>query len=310
MSSGPRVVVLGCPQPLDANRWKDDLIEEAEALGWDAVHIPARRTKCEDVVRLCRGADLLIWARTHQHHPVGDGHAMLRRIEDGGTGTVAMHMDKYFRVPHREARIGDHPWWSCQTVWTADGGNERGFAERGIPHYWCPPALGVRWLGRGRRDPSRWPTGPVFLGTVVSQTHGPHREQLLAWAARRYPSFRRFGGCGQPMVWGTDLMDLYATARVVLGDSAPGDYYWSDRMMAIGRGALLAHPRRPGMAELGFTDDVMIVFDEGDFDGLADRISSMTTARRREITESAIDLVASRHLWRHRLAEIERVMLT
>lgn len=310
MRSGPRAVILGCPQPMNRNRWKDGLAEEAEALGWDVTHIPAKGIRCEDVVRVCRGADLLIWARTHHHQPAGDIHGMLRAIEDTGTGTVALHLDKYFGVPHREARIGEHPWWTCQTVWTADGGHERDFAARGIPHYWCPPALEARWLGRGRRDPGRWPTGPVFVGGLVPATHGRHRVDLLEWAARRYPSFRRFGGCGYPLVWGEDLRDLLATCRVVIGDSAPGDYYWSDRIMTLGRGGLLAHPYRRGMAEHGFTGDVMIVFDEGDFDGLAEQVAAVTARSRRDMTDAAIDLVASRHLWRHRLAEIERVMLT
>ena len=110
-------------------------------------------------------------------------------------------------------------------------------------------------------------------------------------------------------MWGPDLGRLYASAEAVLGDSADAARYWSDRVVCtLGRGGLLAHPRVEGMTELGFTDDVMLLYERGQFPQLGEQIDALTAGRRREMTDAAIALVGERHLWEHRLKDIERVV--
>ncbi|MCI3240287.1 glycosyltransferase family protein [Streptomyces spinosisporus] len=301
-----RVVVLGAPRPLHLNRWKDCLTEGGTELGWDMLHLPARDIPAEEVVAACRGADLLIWARTHGHNPTGDIPRMLCAIEDNGTATVGLHLDLYWGIRGREPQIGMDPWWSCQWVFTADGGHQAEFLARGVNHRWLPPPLGRRWLGRSKPDRRRFPGRAVFVGSYVPGIHGQHRADLLTWAQRQYSyRFQQYGR-SRP-VWGADLGTLYASAEVVLGDSAPAARYWSDRMVCtLGRGGLLAHPRTEGMTELGLTDDVMLTYERGDFRGLGERIDALTAARRRELTDAAITLVEERHLWEHRLRDIQR----
>ena len=303
-----RVIVLGAPRPLHLNRWKDCLTEGAQDLGWDVLHLPARGIPAEDVVRACKGADMLIWARTHGHQPIGDIGAMLCRIEDEGTATVGVHLDLYWGIARREQQIGVDPWWSCQWVFTADGGHQEQFLARGVNHRWLPPPLGRRWLGRSKPDRSRFRGRVVFVGGYVPDIHGTHRPDLINWARRRFAfQFQQYGP-SRP-VWGPDLGRLYASTEVVLGDSADAPYYWSDRVVCtMGRGGLLAHPRVEGMDELRFTDDVMLLYDRGDFPGLGRRIDALTASRRREMTDAAIALVGERHLWEHRLKDIERVV--
>ncbi|MFJ4009458.1 glycosyltransferase [Streptomyces sp. NPDC090026] len=301
-----RVVVLGAPRPLHLNRWKDCLTEGGQDLGWDMLHLPARDLPTEDAIRACKGADILIWARTHGHDPRGDVPEMLCRIEDAGTITVGLHLDLYWGIPRREAQIGVHPWWSCQWVFTADGGHQEQFRARGVNHRWLPPPLGRRWLGRSRPDRIRFAAVAVFVGGYVADIHGTHRPDLLTWAHRRWGHRFQQYGRGRP-VWGPDLGALYASADVVLGDSAPADRYWSDRVVCtLGRGGLLAHPRVPGMAEQGFTSDTLVLYDRGDFPGLGRQLDALTPARRREMTDAAIDLIGERHLWEHRLRDIAR----
>lgn len=301
-----RCIVLGAPRPLHLNRWKDCLTEGAQDLGWNVQHLPARSIPTADVVRACKGADMLIWARTHGHVPDGDIGRMLCEIEDAGTATVALHLDLYWGIPRREQQIGVDPWWSCQWVFTADGGHQEQFLARGVNHRWLPPPLGRRWLGRSPADRRRFPGRVVFVGSYVPDIHGPHRANLLKWARRRWAfQFQQYGR-GRP-VWGADLGTLYASAEVVLGDSAPADRYWSDRVVCtLGRGGLLAHPRVEGMPGLGFTDEVMLLYERGDLVGLGERIDSLSAARRREMTDAAITLVGERHLWEHRLRDIQQ----
>lgn len=302
--------ILGAPRPLHLNRWKDDIAEGAAELGWTVTHWPARGPEAADVVRQAKGCDLFLWARTHGHRPTGNTDAMLRRIEAGGTPTVGLHLDLYWGIPRRQAEIGHDPWWSCQTVYTADGG-ERPWKRRGVNHRWLPPPMGSRFLGRGEPHPS-YRHKAIFVGSMTG-VHGQHRSKLLAWARRTWLSgFRRYGirGASAGGVWGAELNRLYASAGLVLGDSAPAPCYWSDRVpCTLGRGGLLTHPRTPGLRQWGFTEDTMVLHDRFRFEQITARLAGMTAADRHAMTEAGIDLIRSRHLWRHRLEDIAREVL-
>lgn len=302
-----RLVLLGAPRGLAENRWKDDLAEGAQAAGWDVTHLEARGAPVDDVVALCRGADLFVWARTHNADPSGDARAMLRRIEDLGVPTVGVHMDLYWSLPHREKLIGQAPWWSCRHVFTADGGR-RDWVGRGVNHHWLPPAVGPRFLGRGVPDGVRFPHPVVFVGDHSQRVHGPHRHELLRWAGQRFGGdFIRYGR--HKPVWGEAFSDLCASAVVVLGDSAKAGRYWSDRVpLTLSRGGLLAYPNTPGLAGCGFTDEVMVVYDRYRFDELGVRLDELTQRERRTLTANGVDLIRSRHLWQHRMVEIAQVV--
>lgn len=302
-----RLVVLGAPRSPLVNRWKNDLCEGAESLGWDVVHLPARGVAAEDVIREAKTADAMIWARTHGHRPTGRVRAMLRRIEDAGCATIGVHLDLYWGIPRRQREIGVDPWWTCQHVFTADGG-PRPWAKLNVNHHWLPPAAGTMFLGRGTPRPE-YGHRCVFVGGLVPRIHGRHRAGLLAWARRRYgPGFAWYGRSGR-QVWGAALRDLCASVEVVVGDSAPAPAYWSNRLpMTLSMGGLLAHPDTPGMADLGFDDEVMVTYPRGRFDVLAAKLDGLSVSDRRRITDNALDLIASKHLWSHRLEQIAQVV--
>ncbi|AVP41362.1 glycosyltransferase [Streptomyces phage Yara] len=301
-----RVVVLGAPRGLQENRWKDDIAEAAVALGWEADHIEARGALTDDVVRLCEGADLFIWGRTHAHDPVGDAHKMLSDIERNGTPTVGIHMDLYWGVPNRIERVGNEPWWSCQYVFTADGGNQDLFESREVNHFWMPPAMGVRYYGlreAALNDRMR-KLKAVFVGTHGHAVHGQHRIDLVAWGRGRYNTRFRLIGRSNKM-WGIQLNHLYASTRFVLGDSAPSDRYWSDRVpITMGRGGVLAYPRTVGLEEWGFNDTNMVLFDRFNFTELQDKLDAMSDEDVANMRQAALKIVGERHLWTHRIQQI------
>lgn len=299
-----RVVLLGAPRAAAEECWKDDLADGGTQLGWEVTHLPARDIADADVVRACKGADLFIWARTHGHDPTGDPAAMMRRIEDAGTVTAGVHFDLYWGL-RRQIRVGNEAWWSAQHVFTADGG-ERDWAGRGVNHHWLPPAFGTRFFGRGA--PERPARKAVFVGSNVRSIHGDHRGRLIEWARRRWGAgFRHVGSGQRNKIWGRRLNDIYAGTRVVLGDSAPADFYWSDRIpRTLGRGGLLCYPHTPGLDGQGFTGEVMIRYTRSDFAGLGKQVDALTDERRRDMTDAAMTLIQERHLMRHRMAQIAR----
>lgn len=316
-----KVVVLGIPLPPGDNRWKDEMCEGGQELGWDVTHIPARGSQCSDVVRLCKGADIFIWAMTHGHNPSPPSSipGMLRQIEAGGTRTVALHMDLYWGIPARERKIGRMPWWTCQFVFTADGGHQAEFFGRKVNHFWMPPAMGSQYSYRAEQSE---PSGHLlYVGGYVPGIHGEDRGRLLEWARQQNgfhadeygPAFAMFGrGEGsRGQVYGHRLNRLYAGAMVVLGDSAPSPKYWSDRVpCTLGRGGLLTHPDTEGFDEMGFTDEVMIRYTRGDLDELAERIYSLRMDEAWQMQENAIQLVRERHLWRHRMQDLQNIVMS
>lgn len=313
-----RVVVLGIPLPPGDNRWKDDMCEGGRELGWHVTHIPAKGTNCREVVELCKGADIFLWARTHGHDPSPPSgiERMLRDIESGGTRTVALHMDLYWGIGGREAQIGRRPWWGCQFVFTADGGHQQEFLRRGVNHFWMTPAIGSEYAYREEARNCRPDNthAAIFVGGYVEHIHGLERVEMIRWAQDRWGDhfalYGRIAGAREQL-YGHRLNALYARSGLIIGDSAPSPRYWSDRIpCTLGRGALLAHPEVEGMVEQGFTDDVMITFPRGDLETLEQKVNSIRHSELEERREAALDLVKERHLWRHRMQELADIALS
>lgn len=304
-----RLILLGSPgRPGDPiERWHDDAYEGALQLGWDVQFLRARDNTSDEVVRAAKGSDMLLWMRTHDYNIRGeDGEVMLRRVEDLGVRTAGIHFDLYWGIRNRQARIGREAWWTAQHVFTSDGGPHNWGA---VNHHWCPSPFGTRYLGYGTPS-TKYPYDAVFVGSIIRGIHSQQRSNLISWGRWKYgPRFRHIGRRMPDRMYGRDLNDLFASVQVVLGDSAPAPNYWSDRIVrTLGRGGLLAYPRTVGLDEQGFTDQVMIQFPGKNFPYIANRLAELSPKERRDMTDAAIALVESRHLWRHRLADIQRTV--
>ena len=149
-------------------------------------------------------------------------------------------------------------------MFTPDGdpASEAWFAEQGINHVYVPPAVVSDECTVGNYRPEL-DHDVIFVGSKHYHPEWPHRGELLAWLEATYGDrFKRYGGDVQVMR-GQDLNDLYASAKVVVGDSLclPGHTrYWSDRYYeTVGRGGFLIAPCVPGIEE-HFTDGEHLLF--------------------------------------------------
>lgn len=304
-----RLYILGINNDFQGNRWREDVRDAAERLGWTVIHRGAQGAPAEEVVSEASGCDLFLWLRANRHEPLGNARAMLRRIEER-TPTIGLHMDLYWGIQDREPLVNpfENPWWSCQYVFTADGGNQERFSKLGINHQWMPPAMGDRFFGLVPGDRHVRPY--VFVGSNSRSLHGSDRGNMLAWAARRYGrQFRHHGE--HSAVTGERLNHIYAGARVVLGDSAKSNMYWSDRIpTTMGRGGVLAHPRTPGLELHGYDEQSLILYDRNSFEDLGLRMDSMSDDELSRMREAALAVTWDRHMWRHRLESIARIALS
>jgi hypothetical protein len=305
-----KLVLLGNPD-LDYS-WKNDIAKDAGLLGWDVTHFSPKKTSVTKIVYECRNADIFIWAYTHGSHPVGNILQMWRDIKKKGCATVFLHLDLYWGISHRERFIGRTSMWKATDIFTADGGHQKEFASRKVNHHWITPGLGTDSVFRGTPREEFSVHDVIFVGSWSPIAHRYYRKELINWAQKRYG--KRFGwygsGKGLRHVRGDELNDLFASTKVVLGDSAspksiPPKYYWSDRIPAtMGRGGALVHPSVEGMKGQGFINDFnLMTYNHGDLKSLQNIVDTLLEDedKRNFLIQNAMKTIETYHTWKHKL---------
>jgi glycosyltransferase involved in cell wall biosynthesis len=227
-----------------------DLAWSLEHLGHEVSRVQEDRATLSELQASVFDADMFMWVHTHGWDTVGDEEMLefLHFLEEKGIPSVFVHLDRYWGIPEREELIGISPCWKCDYIFTADGGNDERFAARGVKHFWMPPAVVERGVHFGfPRGDLRCDVAFVGAGAGYHPCY-PFRAELLGFLQSRYGGrFKHFQGVRE-----SQLNDVYASAKVVVGDSifagALAPKYWSDRLPeTIGRGGFLIYPRIEGM---------------------------------------------------------------
>ncbi len=262
--------------------------------------------------------DLVVYTRTHNRTALDDRWTDLwRDLERHGTVTVSVHLDRFWDL-ERERLIHAHdPLFTTGWVFTADGGNHDRWLRAGVNHRWMPPAADARTVRRHIGPDPRFQHDIVFVGSGAGyHPEYPERQDLLAFLRRAYGRrFVHYGVGGRPPLRGLDLHRLYASARVVVGDSCFAnrrpygfaDRYWSDRIPeTLGRAGMLIHPYVSGMQPY-FVDRVHLwLHDPQNWDELTEAIDSLLDApqKRDRIRRAGRAHVLAAHTWSHRVAQI------
>ena len=222
-------------------------------------------------------ADLFMWTRTAGFDPADltTQHETIEALRRHGIPTVGYHLDRWWGL-NREPDIHRSPFFRVDLLVTADGGHDQEWAEAGVNHLWMPPAISRDEAVRGTFNPA-YACDVGFVGNLIGYGHpewAPYRQSLFNHLNRRYRGrFRVFPGQGKPAIRGKALQDLYASVRVVVGDSclAGGvERYWSDRVPeTLGRGGNLIHPWVEG---IGDAHPYLAKWELGDWAGLSEEI--------------------------------------
>lgn len=280
-------------------------------MGHAVVALQENQVALPDILSACRGADLFLWTRTMGFLKC-NGYEMLTRIK---IPTVVFHLDLYIGLD-REPTLDYDPFWRAKYVFTADGDPQHAevFKAKDINHYWLKPGVLKRecYLAPPRDDLR---CDVAFVGSY--NYHAEHyRTKLIDFLKSAYGSrFRLFGANGDS--WrGHDLNQLYASAKVVVGDSCnlngKINHYASDRLYeSLGRGACTAFPAIPGMTD-EFADGVHLrLYRFGDFTGLRQTIDLMldqSDVERTNMRWAACDLVGKTGTYHNRMQEMLAVL--
>lgn len=117
----------------------------------------------------------------------------------------------------------------------------------------------------------------------------------------------------QQAIRGTDLTDLYASVKVVVGDSClagkvPG--YWSDRVPeTLGRGGFLIHPYVDGILN---THPDLVTYTPGDMSELVGKVSHfLVHPEDRELNRKQnAEYTRTHHTYRNRMQTVLDTVLS
>lgn len=234
-----------------------------EKLGHTVNFIQENDIKLGTLPERVKGSDMFLWTRTWPDIVTKED---LRAIEKLGIPTASFHLDLYSNILRDGGLNIKSAFWDTQYVFSPEGSvqSKRIFAQHGINQFYLP--AGVYEDECYLADPvEHFKHDVVFVGGGVTYSHPewPYRGELVSWLFKTYG--KRYGKYGYPeqTVRGHELNQLYASSKIVIGDSLCKDftdsYYYSDRCFEVtGRGGMIIAPYIPGITDL-FVDRKEIV---------------------------------------------------
>lgn len=274
------------------------------------------------------GHDLFLWVRTWE------GFVSQRDIDYSrslGIPSVNIHLDLFVGIS-REATLDTDPRWRTDFVFTADGDpkSQEIFEAHGINHHWLK--AGVFDDACVMFEPNN---DPELQGDIIFVGHGkdyqhkewPYRKQLIEFLEKTYPNQYRKFGHPQRLVREDDLNQLYANAKIVIGDSLNVGFnhpnYWSDRVYeTTGRGGFIIHPQITGIQDEFVTYDFkldndwmwdkapapveLVTYEYNNFNMLKERIDYFLREEkyRKEIQKAGFERTKRDHTYTKRLQEM------
>lgn len=233
--------------------------------------------------------------------PKGNAKGFMAGLKKAGIPTCTWLFDLYFDLPIDRAwrlRAKDVPF-NADVIYTTDGGHHKQFEELGFV---------AKTLRQGIHGPEailydrEKVHDVIFVGGDVYHTRG----ELFETLSEKY-MFERFGDRPDNQIRGLALNELYATTKIVVGDSQPSPHYWSNRVYeTLGRGGFLLHPKTEGMEE-EFIDGVHLVFYErGNKEDLCNKIDYYLKhdEEREKIRRAGFEHVKNNYTYKHRCIEL------
>jgi hypothetical protein len=248
---------------------ESDRVWSFEKLGHKVIKLQENQTSYLELKEIISNnqIDVLFYSHTHGWE-IKNLIAIFGYCEAFNIPTVSVHLDRWAWLD-RVKDVGQEATWFTKYQFMADGSPEAVelYEKHNLNWYWLKPGVIERDCYLAQPDKTRFPHDIIFVGSRGYHPEYPGRPQLVDFLKFTYGDrFGHYGGDGLGTMREHNLNTLYASAKVVVGDSCFGGRprYWSDRVTeTIGRGGFLLHPACEGLDIPG-----MIPYVAGDFDGL------------------------------------------
>lgn len=275
-------------------------------LGHNVIKFQESDTSVQEIKS--HGFDMLYWTHTHgwrigQDREVAEMLDYYKRI---GIPTVGYHLDLWLGL-ERERDLKLDPYWGIQYFFTCDKlmADWLNNYTRTIGTY-LPAGVYGGECYQGTPNHSYYPHEVIFTGSKGYHKEYPFRGEMIDFLHHNYKErFAHYGGGGLQSIRGPELNNLYASSKIVVGDTLCKNfdypYYFSDRLFEVcGRGGFMIFPDIKGVKEM-YPD--IPTYKPGDLNDLKEKIDYYLAndTEREEIRESIFSTTIERHTYRHRL---------
>lgn len=285
-----------------------------EKLGHTIIPIQENKSSVDEVFKYIDSADALCWTHTHNFKFDTPDRIkyMLDVCKQRGVQTYGYHLDLWLGL-QREKDLQNDPYWDIQYFFTVDKLMADWLnANTSTKGFYLPAGVFEDECYMADPDYSRFPHEIVFTGAKGYHPEYSYRKTLIDWLADTYKDrFAHYGGGGKPVQRGHDLNTLYASAKVVVGDTLCIDfkypYYFSDRLFeAPGRGAFMIFPYIKGLEMMYNLGSEIIPYVYNNFVELRYRIDEflINGTLRQQIREAGHKRVKEAHTYTHRLTQL------
>lgn len=275
-----------------------------QKLGNTVISLQENETSTQDILNNIEGIDLLVWTHTHSFEIKEDPVSIkevFTILKNKNIPSVGYHLDLWKGI-ERQADLDTDPYWNIEYFFTVDKLFVDDLKAKGIKAYYLPAGVLESECYLAEPDRKRFPHDIIFVGSRGYHKEWPYRPQLIDWLKATYGDrFGHYGGDGLGVVRGHDLNVLYASAKVVIGDTLckgfDYPYYFSDRITeSIGRGAFIIFPYIKGLEGLfkiaDYDHDIdlnteLVTYEFNNFTALKAQINLFTSP----IAENGRDII-------------------
>lgn len=193
----------------------------------------------------------------------GEIEQLMSSLKFRNIKTVCWLFDLYFGLNSTRVNklIIKEPPFNSDIIFSTDGGHQIDFNKIGIKH---------KCLRQGihEKEAILYKLPKTHDIIFVGADHFKNRGWLLDGLKEKYGD--RFEWIGFPKeIRGLPLNELYASTKIVVGDSQPSPKYWSNRIYeTLGRGGFLIHPRVEGIEEEFEDGKHLVLFERGNTEEL------------------------------------------
>jgi hypothetical protein len=287
-------------------------VKTLESLGHTVTKLQETEARSEDILNAASKSDLFVWVHTHGWRTPGRIAmvAVLNKLKSLKVPTMTYHLDLWFGLQRVHDLRRDPVYKHIGHFFTVDAQMADWFnLNTNVKGHYLPAGV---FADEANYKKSDIVNDVIFVGSKQYHREWEYRPKLVSWLQATYNErFKHFGKDGLGIKRGQDLNNLYASTKVVVGDTLCPKFtypsYWSDRIYeTLGRGGFLIHPYIKGL-EKEFTDKEHVVFYEyGNFEQLKELIDYYleNDEEREKIRVAGHNLVKNNYTYKDRWTTI------
>jgi Glycosyl transferases group 1 len=287
-------------------------VKTLESLGHEVVRLQESEEQSEQILKIASRCDLFVWVHTHGWDTPGhmSMESVLDELDKLNIPTMTYHLDLWFGLKRQKDLESFPVYKKIGHFFTVDSKMADWFNnETSVKGHYIPAGVYDRECYLDKLPMQR---DVIFVGSKQYHPEWPYRVKLINWLEDNYHRrFVHYGAGGFPSIRGDALNTVYASSKIVVGDTLCINFeypdYWSDRIYeTLGRGGFLIHPYISGL-EREFEDKKNIVFYEyGNFEQLKELIDYYLThdEEREAIRLAGHNLVKEKYTYKNRWQQI------